>query len=383
MKKNIAILGSTGSIGVQALEVIEQNSEIFNVVALSAGHNLDLLEKQIIKFRPKIVSVANQSLADKLASSLNNLVTVVSGEAGLTTIASFEAADFVLNALVGSIGLLPTISAIEARKTVGLANKESLVVGGQLVMDLVKQYEVKLLPIDSEHSAIFQALNGESIKSVEKLIITASGGSFRDKIRTELANVTVADALRHPNWSMGAKITIDSATMANKGLEVIEAHWLFGIPYEQIEVVIHPESIIHSMVQYVDKSIIAQLSLPDMRLPIQYALTYPERINLNVKVLDFSNVSELTFRKPSYERYPALKLAYQSGFAGGTTPAVFNAANEVAVAAFIDEKIPFLTIEKIIEEVLNQHQNIIEPDLAEIISADRWARLQADALIKK
>ncbi len=383
VKKNIVILGSTGSIGVQALEVIEENSELFNVCALAAGHNIDLLEKQIRKFKPEIVSVANKMLAEKLAHQLNNNTKIVFGLEGLNELASNESADFVLNSLVGSIGLLPTISAIKARKTIGLANKETLVAGGQLVMDLVKEHNVNLIPIDSEHSAVFQALNGEELKSVDKIILTASGGSFRDKMREELADVTIADALNHPNWEMGAKITIDSATMVNKGLEVIEAHWLFGIPYEQIEVLIHPESIIHSMVQYVDKSVIAQLSNPDMKLPIQYALTYPERINLNIKELDFLSCAKLTFKKPCYNRFPALKLAYQSGIAGGITPTIFNAANEAAVIAFLNEKIPFLAIEEVISRVLDKHQKISSPDLEEIINADKWARMKADTLIDK
>ncbi len=383
MKKNIVILGSTGSIGVQALEVIEQNSELFNVVALAAGNNIELLEKQIRKFKPKIVSVANRELAKRLSHQLNNNTKVLFGTEALNELAGSEKADFVLNGLVGSLGLLPTIAAIKAGKTIGLANKETLVAGGQLVMDLVKEHNVTLLPIDSEHSAVFQALNGEKIENVDKIILTASGGSFRDKMREELADVTIADALSHPNWNMGAKITIDSATMVNKGLEVIEAHWLFGVPYDRIEVLIHPESIIHSMVQYVDKSIIAQLSNPDMRLPIQYALTYPERINLNIKEFDFASCAQLTFKKPCYKRFPALKLAYQSGQAGGIAPTVFNAANEVAVAAFLNGKIAFLAIEEIIAGVLDQHQNTKSPNLEEIMNADKWARLKAETLIDK
>lgn len=384
VKKNIVILGSTGSIGVQALEVIENNRELFNVIALAAGNNIELLEKQIRKFKPEIVSVANQTLAKKLAHQLADNTRILFGSVGLNELASLERADFIINALVGSIGLLPTISAIKAHKTIGLANKETLIAGGQLVMDLVKKNNVTLLPIDSEHSAIFQALNGEKIENVDKIILTASGGSFRDKTREDLVDVAITDALNHPNWEMGAKITIDSATMVNKGLEVIEAHWLFGISYEQIEVLIHPESIIHSMVQYLDKSVIAQLSNPDMRLPIQYALTYPERINLNIEEIDFVACSKLTFKEPCYSRFPALKLAYQSGLAGGTAPTVFNAANEVAVAGFLEQKIPFLAIEDIIAGVLDQHHNISTvPNLEEIMGADKWARTRADILINK
>lgn len=381
MRKNIAILGSTGSIGVQALEVIEQNNGLFKVVALAAGSNVDLLEKQIDQFKPEIVSIAAQHLANKLAGRLSGNVKVLHGLSGLNEIASLESADFVLNSLVGSVGLLPTITAIKAKKTIGLANKETLVAGGHVVMELARKNNVTILPIDSEHSAIFQALNGEQLKQVDKIIITASGGSFRDKTRAELSNVTINDALKHPNWEMGAKVTIDSATMVNKGLEVIEAHWLFSMPYNKIEVLIHPESIVHSMVQYVDKSVIAQLGNPDMRVPIQYSLSYPERLKLNVKELNFIDTPTLTFKKPDYDRYPALKLAFESGEIGGTMPTVFNAANEVAVAAFLSERIPFLAIEEIIERVLESHLVTNNPNIDEIMVADSWARTKAANLI--
>ncbi len=381
MRKNIAILGSTGSIGVQALEVIEQNSELFNIVALAAGSNIELLEKQIRLFKPGLVSVANKQLAESLSARLDGAVNISYGMTGLNEVASYDAADYVLNSLVGSIGLQPTLTAIESKKTVGLANKETLVAGGHIVMELAQKNKVSIIPIDSEHSAIFQALNGENINHVEKLIITASGGSFRDLARSELEHVTVGEALKHPNWEMGAKITIDSATMVNKGLEVIEAHWLFSMPYKKIEVLIHPESIIHSMVQYIDKSVIAQLGNPDMRVPIQYALSYPERINLDVKELSFLETPQLNFKEPDFKRFPALKLAFDSGLAGGTAPAVFNAANEVAVAAFLSERVPFLAIEEIIERVLTKHTIVSQPDIEEILAADSWARLEAGSLI--
>ncbi len=377
MKKNVAILGSTGSIGTQTLEVVESHFDEFNIVGLSAGENIELLKKQIKKFSPKIVSVNSKELADKLRNDISNNIIIVYGEKGLIDVATYNGVDFVVVAVVGSIGLSPTIEAIKASKNIGLANKETLVSGGHIVMDLVKQYNVELLPIDSEHSAIFQCLKGETIEKVNKIILTASGGSFRDKSRKELKEVTVEEALKHPNWSMGNKITIDSATMMNKGLEVIEAHWLFSLPYEKIEVIVHPESIIHSMVEYNDKAVIAQLGTPDMKVPIQYALSYPDRLELESKSLDLSAIGSLNFKKPDLTRFPCLKMAYQCGIQGGTMTTVLNAANEIAVNAFLTGEILFIEIEEVIEKVLDKHNNTNKPTIEEITISDKWARMTA------
>jgi 1-deoxy-D-xylulose-5-phosphate reductoisomerase len=380
MKKRISILGSTGSIGTQSLDVIAHNSESFQVEALSAGSNIALLLEQIKQFQPKKVSVATKALADELMSYISDTIEVFHGEAGLIEIAASTDADFVISALVGSQGLSPTLAAIAAGKNIGLANKETLVTAGHLVTDMVKKHGVSLLPIDSEHSAIFQCLNGESRSQVSKIVLTASGGSFRDRTREQLKEVTVEEALRHPNWAMGAKITIDSATMVNKGLEVMEAHWLFQLPYEHIEVMLHPQSIIHSMVEFVDHSVMAQLGNPDMRVPIQYALTYPDRFSTPTKPLKLTEIGILQFREMEYERYPCLRMAFEAGKQGGLAPTVYNAANEAAVARFLAGEITFLQIEEIIERVMQMHISVALPDLEQISFTDRWAREKASVI---
>lgn len=378
--KRIAILGSTGSIGTQTLDVIQQHPDRFQAVALAAGYNVDLLLKQIDTFKPQMVSVATKQLAGELRHSVPRSTRIYYGPDGLLEIAAQSNADFVMSSLVGSQGLMPTIAAIKAGKAIGLANKETLISAGHIINKLVAQHKVKLIPVDSEHSAIYQCLNGESREEVSRIILTASGGSFRDLSRDELHGVTVEQALAHPNWSMGAKITIDSATMVNKGLEVIEAHWLFNMSYDQIEVVIHPQSIIHSLVEFADHSVIAQLGYPDMRVPIQYAMSWPERIRSASKPLNLLEVGRLDFEPMDVKRFPCLQLAYDSGRAGGTAPTVFNAANEIAVARFLQEEISFLNIEAIIYEVLAQHHPIADPSLEEIKEADQWARQYAEQM---
>lgn len=379
MTTSVSIIGSTGSIGTQTLDVIAANPERFKVEALAAGSNLDLLIKQVSLFQPKYVSVATKQLADQLKIHIPSHVKVYYGEQGLLEIAAGNAADYVVNAVVGSQGLAPTLAAIEARKKIGLANKETLVSGGHIVMKAAKEKGVDILPIDSEHSAIFQCLNGERQHHVKKITLTASGGAFRDRTRDQLKGVTAAEALNHPNWSMGAKITIDSATMCNKGLEVIEAHWLFDLPYEQIDVLIHHESIVHSFVEFKDHSIIAQLGLPDMRIPIQYALTYPDRFESPSPRLNLAEIASLHFQEMDFERFPCLKMAYEAGEAGGTAPAVYNAANEIAVHRFLAGEIEFLDIEAVIYHALENHVNTDAPDLDEILAADAWAREIADS----
>lgn len=375
--KTIAVLGSTGSIGTQTLDVISREPDSYEVVGLAAGNNLELLLQQTIAFRPKLVSVGTKEAAEKLREQVPAGVRVVYGEEGLIEVAAGTGADYVVCALIGSIGLRSTLAAIDAGANIGLANKETLVTAGHIVMQRAKAKGVALLPIDSEHSAIYQCLNGEDTKAIKRLVITASGGSFRDRTRDQLQGVTVEDALKHPNWSMGAKITIDSATMVNKGLEVIEAHWLFGLPYDQIDVILHPESIVHSMVEFVDTSVMAQLGNPDMRVPIQYALTYPERRPSPASPLDLLKAGTLHFRDMDYERFPCLRMAFEAGRAGGTAPTVFNAANEIAVARFLKGEIPFLAIEDIISEALAKHDVIASPDLATILEADAQARREA------
>jgi 1-deoxy-D-xylulose-5-phosphate reductoisomerase len=377
MTKRISVLGSTGSIGRNTLDVIAHHPDSFAVSALTAGNNIELLIEQAIQFQPTLVSVANEQLADQACSRLPSNIEVAFGEEGLLRAATLNEVDLVVTAIMGSVGLQPTLAAIEAGKDIGLANKETLVTAGHLVMSLAAQKGTKLLPIDSEHSAIFQCLNGEKMSLVKKIILTSSGGSFRDLSREQLKDVTVEDALKHPTWSMGAKITIDSATMMNKGLEVIEAHWLFSMPYDQIEVVVHPQSIVHSMVEFVDASVMAQLGTPDMRVPIQYALSYPSRVPSPSKPLDLTEIETLHFRKMDYDRYPCLRLAFDSGRSGGTYPAVLNAANEVAVERFLNRSISFLTIEQILASVLDKHIPVSNPSLEEIMKADRWAREQA------
>jgi len=378
--KKISVLGSTGSIGTQTLDVISRDPGAYEVVGLAAGSNAELLLEQAKAHRPKLVSVATKELADSIRDRLPEGTRVLYGEEGLIETAANAGADVVVCALVGSLGLTSTLAAIEAGAAIALANKETLVTAGHLVTARAAARGTPLLPVDSEHSALFQCLNGEDRKAVKRLILTASGGSFRDRGREELRNVTVEDALKHPNWSMGAKVTIDSATMANKGLEVIEARWLFDLPYEQIDVMIHPESVVHSMVEFEDTSVMAQLGNPDMRVPIQYALTYPLRKPSPASPLDLLSRGALHFRPMDFGRYPCLRLAYEAGRAGGTAPAVFNAANERAVARFLSGEIPFLAIEKIIETVLSRHSVITDPDLETILETDREARREADSI---
>ncbi|WP_134686233.1 1-deoxy-D-xylulose-5-phosphate reductoisomerase [Brevibacillus migulae] len=378
--RKISLLGSTGSIGKSTLEVVEQHPEQFQVVAMAAGANTELLAQQVRIFKPKLVSVGNEHSVQKLRDLLGDCDTeIVWGEEGLLQAAAFSEADFVMTAIVGSVGVAPTLAAIEAGKTIGLANKETLVSAGHLVMKAAKEKGVAIIPVDSEHSAIFQCLQGERREDVSKIIITASGGSFRQRSRAELEHVTVADALQHPNWSMGAKITIDSATMMNKGFEVIEANWLFGLPYDQIECVLHYESIIHSMVEYKDRAVMAQLGTPDMKVPIQYALSYPGRMPLATEPLDLLKIGTLHFAPMDEARYPLLRLAYECGKQSGTLPTVLNAANEVAVSRFLRGEIRFLTIEEIVERVCEQHDNTSNPSLEMIQAADAWAREKATA----
>lgn len=377
--KKIAVLGSTGSIGTQTLDVISREPERYEVVGLAAGNNVELLLMQALAFRPKLVSVGSKEAADALRAQLPDNVKVVYGDEGLIEVAAGCGATYVVCALIGSIGLRSTLAAIDAGADIGLANKETLVTAGHIVTQRAKDKGVALLPIDSEHSAIFQCLNGEDAKAIKRLVVTASGGSFRNRTRDQLESVSVADALKHPNWSMGAKITIDSATMVNKGLEVMEAHWLFGLPYDRIDVMLHPESIVHSMVEFVDTSVIAQLGNPDMRVPIQYALTYPERRPSPASPLDLLAAGTLHFRQMDFERYPCMRMAYEAGRTGGTAPTVFNAANEIAVARFLRGEIPFLAIEDIIDNALSGHEAIPSPDLGTILETDRRARMAAQA----
>jgi 1-deoxy-D-xylulose-5-phosphate reductoisomerase len=371
--KKITILGVTGSIGVQAIDVVISHPEEFSVVAISAGYNIKKLEEILSKVSVSYVCVITKEDSIYIKNTYPH-IQVVYGEDGLQTIVTLKEVDMVLNAIVGFAGLLPTIKAIEAKKDIAIANKETLVVAGCIIMDLVKKHDVMLLPVDSEHSAIFQSLQGEERKTIKKILLTASGGSFRDKTREDLVGVSVEDALQHPNWSMGAKITIDSATMFNKGLEVLEAKWLFDVDYDQIEVIIHPESIIHSMVEFDDTAIIGQLGNPDMRLPIQYAFTYPHRMTLNTTSLDLTKIGTLHFEKPDFTRFKALALAYQAGRTGGSMPCVLNGANECANRLFLDGKIEFLKIEELVETAMQEHQVIDNPTLEELRVTDAWAR---------
>ena len=381
--KNISILGATGSIGMQTIDVLKNNKDKFNLKAISVGNNIKVLKEILKDFSPKLVSVKNKEDYETLSKEYKNINFSYSME-GILEVASFHESDIVINSLVGNIGLIPTIHAIENKKTIALANKETLITAGHIINKKLKEFNVDLIPVDSEHSAIFQCLNGENKKSIKRLILTASGGSFRDKTRDELKNVTVEEALNHPNWNMGNKITIDSATMVNKGLEIIEAHFLFNVPYEKIDVVIHKESIIHSMVEFEDTSIIAEMGLPDMRTPIQYALTYPERIlNKSFSSLDFSNLTSLNFSKLDFNRYPCVKMAIDSGKIGGSATTVFNSSNEEAVKLFLDKKISFLDIETLIYEALSSHTQITNPDLETILSIDKETRTFVNNFYKK
>ena len=371
--KKIAILGSTGSIGTQTLDVVREHSDELQVVALAAGTNKERLKEQIKEFHPKLVSLSDEKKAQELKEELaGEQVEVVCGMEGLIEVAGADSADVVVTAVVGMMGILPTMEAIKKGKDIALANKETLVTAGHLIIPMAKEYGVSILPVDSEHSAIFQSLQGEPKAALDKILLTASGGPFRGKSAEFLETVTLEDALNHPNWSMGPKITIDSSTMVNKGLEVMEAKWLFGVDYSQIEVVIQPQSIIHSMVQYVDGAIIAQLGTPDMRVPIEYALFYPERRSLPGDRLDFSKLSQITFEKPDYKVFRGLSLAIEAGKTGGTMPTVFNAANERAVAKFLKGEIKYTDIVRSIEKCMDAHKVSAHPDLEEILATEQW-----------
>lgn len=372
--KKIAILGSTGSIGTQTLAVVRAQGDL-QVTAMAAGHNIDLFEQQIREFLPKNVAVWEEKDALDLKARVADLgVKVHSGMDGLIEIAADPDSEILVTAIVGMLGLRPTIAAIQSGKNIALANKETLVTAGHLIMPMAKEYDVQILPVDSEHSAIFQSLNGERANKIEKILLTASGGPFRGKTKAELEQVTLEDALKHPNWAMGKKITVDSATLVNKGLEVMEAKWLFGVELDQIQVVVQPQSIIHSMVQYEDGSIIAQLGTPDMRLPIQYALYYPKRRPLDDRRLDFAKLGSITFEEPDTDTFRGLPLAYEAMTKGGNMPTVFNAANEAAVALFLQKKISYLQITQIIEECMNHSTFVAAPNVEQILETEAQVR---------
>lgn len=371
--KKIAILGSTGSIGTQTLEVVRENKDI-EVLGLAAGNNIQLLEKQIREFRPRMAAVWTKEKAAELRVKISDLdVTVLSGMDGLLEIATMEQSEILVTAIVGMIGIRPTIAAIEAGKDIALANKETLVTAGHIIMPLAKEKGVKILPVDSEHSAIFQSLQGSRHSEIKKILLTASGGPFRGKKQEDLLNIRVEDALKHPNWEMGRKITIDSSTMVNKGLEVMEAKWLFDVDIDDVQVVVQPQSVIHSMVEYVDGAVIAQLGTPDMKLPIQYALYYPERRFLPGDRVDFWGIGHLEFEKPDTDTFYGLALAYEAGRTGGTLPTVFNAANELAVAQFLNREIKYLEIGEIIEDCMRAHKITQDPTVDQILEAENWA----------
>ncbi|MCF4968485.1 1-deoxy-D-xylulose-5-phosphate reductoisomerase [Nostoc sp. CMAA1605] len=377
--KAITLVGSTGSIGTQTLDIVTQHPDQFRIVGLAAGSNVEMLAAQIRQFRPQIAAISAAEKLPALKAALQDLdpqPILLGGEAGVIEVARYGDAETVVTGIVGCAGLLPTIAAIEAGKDIALANKETLIAGGPVVLPLIEKHGVKLLPADSEHSAIFQCLQGVPQGGLRRILLTASGGAFRDWPVEKLAEVTVADALKHPNWSMGRKITVDSATLMNKGLEVIEAHFLFGLDYKDIEIVIHPQSIIHSLIELQDTSVLAQLGWPDMRLPLLYAMSWPERIYTDWERLDLVKAGNLTFREPDHQKYPCMQLAYAAGKAGGSMPAVLNAANEQAVALFLEEKIKFLDIPRCIEWVCDRHQhdNCANPSLDDILAADQWAR---------
>lgn len=380
--KKIAIIGATGSIGTQTLSVLEQNSSEFSLSAISIGfdNEFELACNIIDKYEPKLVSCIEEATYNKLVDKYGSSIEFVYGEEGLEIIANSDY-DIFVNSVVGSVGLKPTLVAIRNKKTVCLANKETLVIAGDIVMNEAKKYGVNIFPIDSEHSAIFQCLNGEDKKEVKRIILTASGGSFRHLTRDDIKDVTVEDALNHPNWSMGKKITIDSATMMNKGLEIIEAHYLFDVEYDDIDVVIHHESIIHSMVEFCDNSVIAQLGTADMSTPISYALSYPKRLKTTKPELDLVSIGQLNFKSLDFDRFPCVAYAYEAGRIGHTMPAVMNAANEVAVDAFLNKKIPFTRIEEIIKEAMNSHKVVKNPTIDDIISVDAKTRKEIKELI--
>jgi len=372
--KRIAILGSTGSIGKNAIEVILNFPNRFKVTYLAVNKNIKLLLEQVKLLKPKGVVIFDKEKAEEFSNFVNGEVEVLSGEEGLLEVVSRDDVDIVLNSLVGFSGLKPTIKAIESKKRIALANKETLVVAGEIITKLLRENNVELIPVDSEHNAIFQCLVGEKISDINRIILTASGGPFLYKNKAELENVTVEEALKHPNWKMGSKITIDSATLMNKGLEVIEAHWIFGLPVDRIKVVIHPQSVIHSMVEFIDGSIKAQLGVPDMKIPIQYALTYPERKHANYGQVDFVKLGQMTFLEPDLDKFECLKIAYEVAKLGGTYPTVLNAANEVAVEAFLNRKIKFTMIHEVIKKAIDAHKPKFNPDLDDILTADSETR---------
>lgn len=377
--KAITLLGSTGSIGTQTLDIVEHNPDKFRLVGLAAGSNVALLAKQVMQFKPEIVAICDESKLAELREAITSLdpqPILLAGEESITEVARYGDSEAVVTGIVGCAGLLPTLAAIKAGKDIALANKETLIAGGPVVLPLAKKHGVKLLPADSEHSAIFQCLQGVPDKGLRRILLTASGGAFRDWPIEDLPKVTMADAIKHPNWSMGRKITVDSATLMNKGLEVIEAHYLFGMDYDNIDIVIHPQSIIHSLIELQDTSMLAQLGWPDMRLPLLYALSWPDRIYTDWEPLDLVKAGDLTFREPDRAKYPCMDLAYAAGRAGGTMTAVLNAANEQAVALFLAEKIHYLEIPQVIEQVCDRHKAdlTLTPGLDDILAVDQWAR---------
>jgi 1-deoxy-D-xylulose-5-phosphate reductoisomerase len=381
--KNIAVLGSTGSIGTQTLEIVRANDDL-NVVSLAAGSNIEMLEKQIREFKPQVVCVYNEKKAEELKIKVSDTdVKIVTGMDGLIETAVIKTADIVLTAVVGMIGIRPTIAAIKAGKDIALANKETLVTAGHIIIPLAKEYGIRILPVDSEHSAIFQSLQGNKKSQLSKILLTASGGPFRNTPKEDLKNVTVKDALKHPNWSMGRKITIDSATMVNKGLEVIEAKWLFDVDIDNIEVVVQPQSLIHSMVEYVDGGIMAQLGTPDMKLPIQYALFYPDRRTLDGKRVNFFDIANITFFKPDRDKFKGFDLAFRAGKTGGSLPTIYNAANELAVSKFLNEEIRFLDIPELIEAAMNNHKVIDNPSLEQILESEKEAYESVNRALSK
>ena len=383
IKKNIAILGSTGSIGTQALDIIRKNRDKFNACVLTANKNWELLVEQALEFEPECVVIADESLHSKVKEALSHSgIKILSGTEAISDVAAWDKVDMVLTAMVGYSGLLPTISAIKARKTIALANKETLVVAGEIITKLTKEYDVRILPVDSEHSAIFQCLEGEEKKAVSKILLTASGGPFRKLSEAELEKVTVAQALNHPNWNMGAKVTIDSASMMNKGFEMIEARWLFDCLPDNIQVLVHPQSIVHSMVQFCDGSIKAQLGIPDMRIPIQYALSYPHRLNSPEYYLEWAKVHELTFEEPDLKKFPLLGIAFEAIRKGGNLPCIMNAANEIAVKDFLEGKISFTQMPHLVQEVMDTVEYISSPTIQDLIETNKIARQKASEWIK-
>ena len=381
--KNIAILGSTGSIGTQTLDVVREHPELFHVSVLAANSNDELLEKQLEEFQPELAVLSDEAAYQRLKSRYQGRTELAGGRQAFIDAAAYDNVQTVVTSMMGFAGLEPTMKALEAKKDIALANKETLVVAGELVTRKVKEQGVRLLPVDSEHCAFFQCLQGEQSSKIEKLLLTCSGGPFRGKKREQIGKATVEQVLAHPTWNMGRKITVDSASLVNKGLEVIEAKWLYDVDYDQIQVVVHPQSIIHSMIQFVDGAVMAQLGSTDMRLPIQYALTYPERQSASWPRLDFWQMKDLTFAEPDMETFKGLKFAYEAGKIGGTMPCIFNAANEVAVAAFLAGDIYFLDIYDIIEETMLKRETILEPELEELFEEDKWARDFARSLLKK